>query len=369
MRLLIITQVIDTEHPILGFFHRWVEEFAKHYEQVHVICLQEGRHRLPNNVTVHSLGKEQIVDFVAGENFMQSISKKSRYTLRFFRLVWHLRHNYDDVFVHMNQVYVILGAPFWRAVGKRVGLWYAHGTVSLSLRVAVILAHTIFTSTEQGMKIETRKRKLVGQGIDTAIFKKISKQSSARLRLITVGRLSQSKNIDTLLKACAELKARGVPFQFEIIGSATTADEEVYAQKIKLLAHNMGLAREVTWVGPVSQSRLPTYLQSADVFIHDGSTNSLDKALLEAVFCGCTVVSSNPAYQAITKALAPTLLFPAHDSVALTSILLTIFDQSIDQRGVIMGSVYTFVNDSYSISQLVSGIVSEYKNSVCKCLP
>ena len=32
MNLLLITQKIDKDDPILGFFHRWVEEFAKHFE-------------------------------------------------------------------------------------------------------------------------------------------------------------------------------------------------------------------------------------------------------------------------------------------------------------------------------------------------
>ena len=44
MRLLIITQKVDKNDDILGFFHRWILEFAKHYESVTVICLEEGDH-------------------------------------------------------------------------------------------------------------------------------------------------------------------------------------------------------------------------------------------------------------------------------------------------------------------------------------
>ena len=29
MKLLIITQAIDINNPVLGFFHRWIEEFSK----------------------------------------------------------------------------------------------------------------------------------------------------------------------------------------------------------------------------------------------------------------------------------------------------------------------------------------------------
>ena len=60
MRLLIVTQVVDQNDSVLGFFHRWIEEFAKNCEKVHVICLKESVHNLPENVAVHSLGKESL---------------------------------------------------------------------------------------------------------------------------------------------------------------------------------------------------------------------------------------------------------------------------------------------------------------------
>lgn len=60
MKLLIITQTVNTEDPVLGFFVRWIEEFAKHAETVEVICLKEGSHAfLPSNVRVYSLGKKR----------------------------------------------------------------------------------------------------------------------------------------------------------------------------------------------------------------------------------------------------------------------------------------------------------------------
>lgn len=49
MKLLIVTQALDQAHPILGFFHRWIEEFAKHFEHIHVIALQYGKSDLPYN--------------------------------------------------------------------------------------------------------------------------------------------------------------------------------------------------------------------------------------------------------------------------------------------------------------------------------
>jgi hypothetical protein len=59
MKLLIITQKIDKNDPVLGFFHNWVKKFSENYESVNVICLYKGEYDLPKNVRVFSLGKEK----------------------------------------------------------------------------------------------------------------------------------------------------------------------------------------------------------------------------------------------------------------------------------------------------------------------
>lgn len=342
MKLLIVTQVIDSEHPILGFFHRWVEEFAVHCEHVHVICLQAGAYNLPANVTVHTLGKE------AGKG-------KLTYLVRFYSLIFTLRHEYNSVFVHMNQIYVILGAPFWRTWGKLVGLWYAHGAVSNSLKLAVRMANRVFTSTEEGLRIVTAKRIVVGQGIDTKMFTPTEKKSCDNLRLITVGRISQSKNIETLLRAGALLKQDGVLFSFKIVGVPLTPEDSRYTILMKNLAQELSIEDRIEWVGGLPNHLLPAMLQHSDLFIHDGSTNSLDKVLLEAALCGCIVVSSNPAYGSLTRELAPEYVFAPHDEKALVSII-----KNFSQYTENMLKVKGYFKENYSIARLISAIVSEY---------
>jgi len=78
MKLLVVTQVVDTEDPVLGFFVRWVEELAKHVESVEVICLREGKHMLPVNVHVHSLGKEHEQSMRENTTIYGSASRRGR---------------------------------------------------------------------------------------------------------------------------------------------------------------------------------------------------------------------------------------------------------------------------------------------------
>ena len=109
MKLLIITQKVDKSDDLLGFMHSWILEFAKHCQMVTVICLYKGNFDLPSNVKVFSLGKEKGVSRV-------------RYMLNFFRYIISERNNYDSVFVHMNQVYVVLGGFFWKLMRKKISL-------------------------------------------------------------------------------------------------------------------------------------------------------------------------------------------------------------------------------------------------------
>src|ERR1700722_5572507 len=107
MKLLILTQKVDINDPILGFFHSWINTLSLRFEKVTVICLEKGQYNLPPNVKVLSLGKEY---------------RRSRfnYVKKFYSYIWSERDEYDAVFVHMNQEYVLLGSLFWKLWNKEV---------------------------------------------------------------------------------------------------------------------------------------------------------------------------------------------------------------------------------------------------------
>ena len=144
MKLLIVTQKVDKNDPVLGFFHRWVEEFAKHYDQVTAICLGEGQYHLPPNVKVLSLGKERKMYVI-------------NYVLNFYRYIWAERRNYDAVFVHMNQEYVLLGWKHWFFMSKPIYLWRNHAKGNLWTRLAVIFSKKVFYTSPQSYTARFKK--------------------------------------------------------------------------------------------------------------------------------------------------------------------------------------------------------------------
>ncbi len=303
MRLLILTQKVDKNDDVLGFMHGWITEFSKHCESLIVICLEEGDHDLPKNVKVLSLGKEDQAD-------------REKYISNFYKYIWLERNSYDAVFVHMNPEYVVLGGLFWRLWGKKIGLWYAHGYVPWTLQIARIFVNNIFTSTKSGCRINSRKIKVIGQGIDIEKFndERIKPNDpDTPFRIVTIGRISPSKDYETLIMAADILRDRGIKFKIDIVGGLGLTNQGSYFQKLDHLVVVKELGRFITFVGPIPNENILPYLHRADLFVNMGQTGSLDKAVLEAMSTGLPILTCNEAFAEVLGDYSDAMMYPKRD--------------------------------------------------------
>lgn len=276
MKLLIVTQAIDQNHPVLGFFVRWVVEFSKHFEHIHVIALSVGEYEFPKNVTVHSLGKE-----------LPAESYKLKALFRFFSIIWKERNSYDAVFVHMNPEYVVLAGWWWRLTGKKVGLWYTHKSVDLKLRMAEFFANTVFTASKESFRLSSKKLHVMGHGIDTDFF--TPDPSVVRGgHMLSVGRLMKTKRHDLAIRVAAEANA---PLRI--------AGEGSERERLKTLARELNA--DVSFLGALTQAKLRNEYRAARSLVHTSETGSLDKVVLEAFACGCPVQTNDPALKFLEK--------------------------------------------------------------------
>lgn len=283
MKLLIVTQKVNSNDPILGFFHRWIEEFSK-YREVIVIALEVGEHRFSENVQVYGLGKK-------------SGTSKFTQAIRFLGFIMRHRKEYKEVFVHMNPIYILLGGWFWRLYGKSIGLWYVHSHVDWRLRIAEKFVCHIFTANKESFRLRSEKVFFVGHGIDTELFLPGKKESlDKRTQIITVGRISRTKRIDVLIEALKESKNKGMSHYLKVIGSPITTEDKIYEKELQALIEAEDVKDHVELTGPVVHSCLPKIYQDADLFINLSKTGSLDKAVLEAMACNVPVLTSNEAF-------------------------------------------------------------------------
>ncbi|MFZ2621025.1 MAG: glycosyltransferase [Minisyncoccia bacterium] len=318
MRLLILTQKIDIHDPILGFFHRWVEEFANNCEKVTVICLQKGQFNLPENVKILSLGKEN------GES-------RLKYLINFYKYIWSERKNYDSVFVHMNPIYLVWGGIFWKIFGKKTSLWYTHKNIDLKLKIAVKFSDVIFSASKESFRMMTKKLQIVGHGIPVESFRNtqnFSHDLTNKFRMISVGRITKIKNLDVLIRACAILKKKNLKFETCLIGPVVGKDDEKYLKYLNELISENDLSQEIKFIGSVSNDRIAQYNWYCDLSINLAPTGGVDKAVLESMASGSLVLASNLAFEEYFGKYKDILMFKEGDEKDLADKIMNLVSRN-----------------------------------------
>jgi glycosyltransferase involved in cell wall biosynthesis len=272
MKLLIITQKIDKEDPILGFFHGWILGLSKQFEMVSVICLEKGKFDLPPNVKIFSLGKE-------------SRKSKIKYVLNFYRYILGLHADYDAVFIHMNQEYVLLGGFIWKILKKKVYFWRNHQYGSLLTRIAVWLSNKVFCTSKFAFVAKYKKTNLMPVGIDLENFNppaggQISnfKNEERKNRILFLGRMDSIKRPELLIEALHILNKKNVNFICDFYGDPVPENQN----RQNIIFHHA-----------IPNHETPKIYQNHEIFVNLTPSGSFDKTILEAAICGCILVIAN----------------------------------------------------------------------------
>jgi len=148
---------------------------------------------------------------------------------------------------------------------------------------------------EDFLKCGAEKVFTVYSGIDADISKpsnKDKKELRNRLNLpiekkiiIYVGRLIPSKNIDSLLKA-SKILTQEIDVHLLIIGDGALKN------RLKSLASQLEISNSTTFLGAIPYEKLPLFYNASDVFVVPNSIGSFPLVTLEAIACGCPVVTS-----------------------------------------------------------------------------
>ncbi len=289
MKLLIITQKVDLDDPILGFFHRWIEEFAKHYEKLTVICLQKGEYNLPNNVKVLSLGKPAQGWSASGG---EKLFDKLRAVFKFYKYIWQERKNYDAIFVHMNQEYVLLGGLFWFLLGKKVFMWRNHHAGNFLTDISAMFCDKVFCTSRFSYTAKYKTTVLMPVGVDTDLFKINDQVIKIKNSILFLGRISPSKNVHIFIEALGILKKKGVNFTVNIYGDALPKNA-VYFERLKLRARELDLDNILKFQAGIPNYQTPEVYTAHELYVNLSPSGMYDKTIFEAMACGCLSLASN----------------------------------------------------------------------------
>lgn len=348
MKLLVTTQAVDLDDPVLGFFHRWIEELSKRYEHIEVICLKLGRHTLPPNVSVYSIGKEKGAPRFA---------RRLVYSARFLKLAWRLRNKCDAVFVHMNEEYVMLFGVPWRLAGKRVVLWRNFKTGSWMTPVACKLAHKVCYTSPESFTRRFPNSIQMPIGIDTHFFKPAAQTPEQRTMLF-LGRIDQVKRVDEFVAALKRLHGEKVRFFADIVGDPTDP-KSTYALEVQNRAGAMALEGVVKMRPSVTNEAARDEFASHAIYANLTPSGSFDKTIGEAAACGCVLVIANNALRGIL----PQELFADPDDIdSIEHALRAALELPEEKRRAITTNLRAWVEREHSLSLLVDRMTGLFKS-------
>jgi len=146
-------------------------------------------------------------------------------------------------------------------------------------------------NNEQAATIETlygiapERIRVVGGGYNEALFVEAEKLAVPPCEMVYAGKLSRSKGVPWLLRAIQMLG--NLPLRLHLCGSGSGAEEE----ECRALAAELG--ERVILHGRVSQQELAELLGKSHLFVLPSLYEGLPLVLLEAVACGCRIVTTN----------------------------------------------------------------------------
>lgn len=289
MNLIIVTQKVDKDDENLGAFYYWFDMLAKRVDTLVIIADSVGHTDFPSNVTICELGKQK------GYGSFHRL-------LRLWNFFWKHYPASDIIFFHQIPEYTIATAPFLFIWKKTTSLWYAHKSVTNRLKIAEWLVDYVFSSSEAGFRLPSKKVFFVGQAINTDLFTpaKSWQFGQKTLKLVTVGRIAPIKNYEIIINACAVLKEKwNESWSLSIVGGPIFPRDQEYLARLKKLVSEKELSSYVQFYGARPYSEIPQILQEHDYFLNVSATGSLDKAVFEAMACGLTVITANEAYHSI----------------------------------------------------------------------
>ncbi len=106
--------------------------------------------------------------------------------------------------------------------------------------------------------------------------------------ILYVGTVELRKNLPLLIKSFYELKKRGIPHKLILIGARNFG-----FNKILRLVNELRLIDEVIFTGFVPEEDLVKFYNTADIFVYPSLYEGFGLPPLEAMACGCPVITSN----------------------------------------------------------------------------
>ena len=161
--------------------------------------------------------------------------------------------------------------------------------------------------------------------------------SDGSFLLLFLGILMPHRRLEDALEAVGRLVGEGRDVHFLIVGSPDF--NPGYAASIREHVTRLGLEKNVTFTGAVSEADVPSYFHACDAFVFPNDPQTWGLAVTEAMACGKPVIVSTGSgvHEVLTDGQTA-LLFPPRRPDLLAGQIATLMDnpsfaESIASRG------------------------------------
>jgi glycosyltransferase involved in cell wall biosynthesis len=191
----------------------------------------------------------------------------------------------------------------------------------------IINSESLRTEIERHLEVDSSKLRLIPEAVDHDLFKpgdvdaaraRVASYGVTKPFVLFVSSLWPYKNCDGLLRAWSSARAALGDHQLVIIGAGR--DKE-YAESLPTLAQELGITDDVIFVGGVPLAETVPFYRAAEVFVYASFNETFGLPILEAMACGCPVVTSNVTAMPETAGGAAVLCDPTDPASIAKAIL------------------------------------------------
>jgi glycosyltransferase involved in cell wall biosynthesis len=191
----------------------------------------------------------------------------------------------------------------------------------------IINSESLRTEIERHLEVDPGKLKLIPEAVDHDLFKpgdagearaKVAAYGVTKPFVLFVSSLWPYKNCDGLLRAWSHARAALGDRQLVIVGAGR--DKE-YADSLPALARELGITDDVVFVGGIALADTVPFYRAADAFVYASFNETFGLPILEAMACGCPVVTSNVTAMPETAGGAAVLCDPTDPASIAKAIL------------------------------------------------
>jgi glycosyltransferase involved in cell wall biosynthesis len=165
--------------------------------------------------------------------------------------------------------------------------------------VIIINSESLRSEITQHLDVDPKKLRLIYEAVDHELFRpgdaaearaRVASHGVTKPFVLFVSSLWRYKNCHGLLRAWA--RARGELGNRQLVIVGPPRDEE-YAGELEALVAELGIGGDVVFVGGVPLEETVDFYRAADVFVYPSFNETFGLPILEAMACGCPVVTSS----------------------------------------------------------------------------